>query len=507
MSVTKMSNVSPLTNPNLKTSPVLKPISGRAKTQKPLTERSYETLMNRVKKANKKSMGLGFLLDRAAIPRIIAHKIANLTESYNYEMWELLSAADAINSDEDEPFGPAIEGVIEGSHATAERFQEAFDGIQACFHELDSWSRMVLEKADQAISSMGETLKFKQMIRQDFTHRYHLQDDGSCSLVLLPLMKGMSVYKNREKTLSYLLNYGTQKNNSSERTSSWTTQANTQIDMVCQVQPQYKNQVFSDHAGFVAQLSPKNSPPLYVYYQSLEHGQVFTDKRTANNFGSRPRRGVNLPNSGNSNSSDFRTIPVHDPQAAFLPMIQDQLFSLLAKADHDQASVLVIVGECNEWIDKGFRDSYADSYTSLGNSEFYFGLTYVNASKPTYKSGKLSNPLGDGRHALTGYLFVNHLSPPVCTLEASLVKLNDGTRQNILTVKMKNSELHAFGHLLNGKEDALARELKKCGYTSVGGDLNNISTGNSIVATSSPSHISIGSNSVEDTMFDKIVIL
>lgn len=137
-----------------------------------------------------------------------------------------------------------------------------------------------------------------------------------------------------------------------------------------------------------------------------------------------------------------------------------------------------------------------------------YDLKIVNAGKPEYNNGKVVPGLGV--HALMGYLFLStRNTTPDISLEASLLTLTDGTRQNLLTLKCPHNELHAFTHLLNGKEDALAKELKQCAYVSVGGDLNNLTLGDSLVATidRSGTRLSLGSNSTESKMYDKIVIL
>ena len=118
---------------------------------------------------------------------------------------------------------------------------------------------------------------------------------------------------------------------------------------------------------------------------------------------------------------------------------------------------------------------------------------------------------GLGVHALVGYLFLNTKNPaPGLNVEPSLLTLKNGTRQNLITVNYGMSkELHAFSHLLNGKEDELADELLACDYVSVGGDLNNLSRGTPLVETTdrTGTQMSIGSNSTVSKMYDKIVLL
>ena len=140
-----------------------------------------------------------------------------------------------------------------------------------------------------------------------------------------------------------------------------------------------------------------------------------------------------------------------------------------------------------------------------------YDLKIVNASKCEYNEDD-EVVRGKGVHALMGYLFLNTKNKaPGLSLEPSLLTLKKGnTRQNLLTLKYgPKNELHAFTHLLNGKEDALANELKECGYTSVGGDLNNLNIGTELVETinRNDSQISMGSNSTSSVMYDKIVIL
>ena len=88
--------------------------------------------------------------------------------------------------------------------------------------------------------------------------------------------------------------------------------------------------------------------------------------------------------------------------------------------------------------------------------------------------------------------------------------MSDATRQNILTLSYgPQKDLHAFAHLLNKKENALANELKACGYLSVSGDLNKISVGTDLVETVNErqSFVARGSNSTASKMYDKVTIL
>ena len=167
MPVTKMSDVSTLSDPNETTAPLLKGISGRKKSTKPLTEKSYHFLKEKLLKQEQQfkqsnlSKGskpkLGFMLERATIPRAIGLKMTDLTESYNQQMWNLIEAAFSIETDEDEPFGPELEGVFEKSRAMAQRFQQAMEEIERCYALLREESQKDVIKAAKTIVSMNNT--------------------------------------------------------------------------------------------------------------------------------------------------------------------------------------------------------------------------------------------------------------------------------------------------------------------------------------------------------------
>lgn len=545
MPITKMNVASNLTNPNPVTAPLLQGISGRSNTTQPLTARSYKIIEDKLRKNHKVANAnlsdkFSTFIDRAVIPRAIASKMADLTESYSNQMWDLVDAAMSIEKDEDEPYGPELEGIFEKSKAMAKRFQQSFDAIQNCFKLLEKESTKVSFSAINSLMSANIDQQTKQQSLDTLCKRsgikYNIYKDiqGETkihlkpTLVLLPLIKGISVYRNRLKTLNYLTEYTTKKNNSSERIHKTNTTANTTIEILHQVQPKMESQVFSDHAGFIAKFSTAFHAPLYVYYHSLEHGYQHTSTRTAWNFGAQSSFSAPImATRPDANNSEVMTLS--NPRAAYIEKLHEQLRYLFSDAN-PAGDVLVIVGECTDEIHNGILDLVLKKIPSPTNQNQlvriaentvnvygaptqapHHELKFVNASKVSRDSKhKILNGLGV--HALTAYMFYNTQlgQRTIPSIEPHLLTLTDKTEQNILTVSYgPQNELHAFTHLLNKKEDALANELKVCGYESVGGDLNNITVGTDLVQTvnKSGTFMSTGSNSVATTMYDKIVLL
>ncbi|MCP3105296.1 hypothetical protein LZ198_41150 [Myxococcus sp. K15C18031901] len=551
MPVAKMTEVSPLTDPNATTAPHLKGISGRKGTTQPLTERSYRILKERLDKQNKFSgqspvqdglPKLGLLLDRARIPRAIGVKMADLTESYNQQMWALVEAALSAEQDADEPFGPELEGMLEKSRATALRFQEALDSIERCYDYLRQESAEAVRNAAAAIVGMDTDDNSKLELLRVLFDRYQVDYSGEGEndfltnlyeslrprQTLLPLLKGANVYRNKKNTFDYLLSVSTKTNQSDELKTWAKTAKGTTIAMKYQVQPKFDTSVFSDHAGFVARFSCPGAPPLFVYYHSLEHGQQHTNMRTALSYGAQSGFSLFKQGSGTFDPDKSSKLSIHDHRDAFLGSLYQELDSLLGVAKQEQANVLLVVGECPRIIHEGILELVLYRVQSDMDDEVIgrvselsvnvhgaktqapgFDLKFENASKSEHKGGKLV--AGMGVHALTAYLFLNtqHVTPGL-EVEASLLTLTDGTRQNLLTLKYgPQNELHAFTHLLNGKENALAAELKTCGYVTVGGDLNNLTSGTALVETCDREghRLSLGSNSTSSEMYDKIVVL
>ena len=551
MPVKPLSQSSSLTNPSAPTATFLKGMPGSAKSTRPLTESSYKLLKDRLEKQAQQSKQnspvpngtpkLGFLLDRARIPRAIGLKMADLTESYNQQMWALVEAAQSIEKDEEEPFGPEVEGVLEKSRQTAERFQQALAEIERCYALLREESRKVVLEGASAIMGMNTDIPTKIQLLEALFKKYNVDyrrlvdnttgavtslDELTPRQILLPLLKGKNVYRNKQKTLSYLLDFSTKKNNSKQLVTRNVTDSDTTIQMLYQVQPKYETSVFSDHAGFVASFSANGCPPLFVYYHSLEHGNQHTTTRTAWNYGSQP--GFHLPVFGSDNTpSDKSTLAIHDHRAGYLKNLPDELNALMRLASAQKGNVLVIVGECTLAIHEGILDLVLQvaqnptDWTQIGRipvtsvnvhgartQALNYDLKVVNAGKP---KGDGTDDSGLGVHALMGYLFLNtQNTDPGVSLEASLLTVGKSTRQNLLTVTYgPHDELHAFTHLLNKKENLLAEELKDCDYVSVGGDLNNITKGKPLVETRdrNGTQLSMGSNSGADVMYDKIVIL
>ncbi|RKG91132.1 hypothetical protein [Corallococcus terminator] len=561
MPVLKMNTASSLFDPKAPTGPVLEGISGRAKTVKPLTERAYAQIEQGLKsQLGRKSARqaffqaqsgtvpavepkLGFLLERAKIPRVLAQKMADLTEGYHKQMLALIEATDTVNDEDTELMAPEIQGHFEKSRVTAERFQEAMEGIEDVYTQLRAESSQVVLEALKAINVLSTDsptkLQLAAMLFQKYGIEYSFdtQFNGTLNFTkltprqtLLPLMKGANVYDNKQKTFEYLLSHQTKVNNSSERPNQATTPDGTLIEMLHQVQPKHETSVFSDHAGFIARLSrpSKDSPSLYVYYHSLEHGHQHTNTRTAWNFGSQPSLNVFLQGAGAFNPEQAKTLAVHDPRSAYVDNLRNGLIDKLIKITHaEQANLLLIVGECTLSIHEqlldlvlqfempgGQRQRFPLSKTHVHGTPTQapgFDLKVINASKADDTKGKGKSSDGLGVHAFMGYLFLNTQVPkPGFDLEPCLLTLTDGTRQNMLSLTYgPKDERHAFAHLLNKKENDLANELSKCGYVSVGGDLNNITVGTDLVESLSNTgtNISMGSNSTANVIYDKITML
>lgn len=560
MPVTPMTDASELFDPSGTSAPKLEWMSGRANTVKPLTQRSYEQLVRALKKLSsgpshtitpqKVDLKLGLLIKRSKLPRAIAVKMADLTEAYNQQLWALLESANAIESDKDEPHGPELEGVFEKSRDTAMRFQEALDGIERAFALLREESHKAVIEAVKAISSMNSDARTKLILMQALFNKYAINvdtvrnQDGTFSIqktkakhILLPLMKGQNVYRNKKSTFEYLLSFGTRANKSQNLQNQANTKNGTCIEMLHQVQPKFDTSVFSDHAGFVARFScPKTDwPPLYVYYHSLEHGQQHTSTRTAWNYGSIGGLELTTPRSG-FQGGNKGTLKVHEPRNAFLGNLHGLLGKLIETAQKEKADVLLVVGECTETIHEGILDLLLPRVQDPQNWQTLtraplsqvnvhgtrtqakgFDLQVVNASKSEYDS-EGERTRGQGVHALVGYLILNtankkpgvKVEPSLLSIQKTKKKKRVEVRQNIITVKYgPKDELHAFSHLLNGDEDDLAAELGNHNYITVGGDLNNLSSGTALVETvdRSGSHMSMGSNSTGSKMYDKIVLL
>lgn len=465
-----------LQEPKLLTAPRLESYTGRSGSTRPLTDESYELLKDKLEalKArlkNKKSYKLGFRLPRARIPRIIASKMTDLTESYSKQMKALSEAAK-------QPlklYGQELEGRFEKTEDMAKRFQGAMEDIEKLYDSLKRQSKDIVDDIVQGLPRRSGVL------RSRIFKNYEIDPKTDCpKLILLPLIKGKDVYSDKQETLTYLLEPSGKTDRSSERASSGETEEGTQIEIVYQVPPEFESRIFSDHAGFVAQFSANKIPDLFVYYHSLEHGHQHTDTRTNHSFGSHP--GFGLYTKG----KEIGQYPLHNPRSAYMDVLEREMGYLGPLAKKGGGDLLIIIGECTSEVDKRVRD-----------------LLKKNGYKPSVFN---VNKEGLGVHAFMAYLVGWSQDPPV--LEPHLLTLPDGTEQNLLTVTY-NEEKHAFAHLLNKKEDALAKALKDDGYVSVGGDLNNIKSKKELVQTINRerTRISIGSNSVSDKMYDKIVLL
>jgi len=229
-------------------------------------------------------------------------------------------------------------------------------------------------------------------------------------------------------------------------------------------------------------------------------------------------------------------VAVDEPRLAYVDNLFESglLWKLVQDARSDDGHVLIVIGECTSSVHERFLDKImgvtmassgrrervplsASDKDGTGTQIENFKLKYVNASKTgkPKKSGAKSetDSEGLGVHALTAYMLLNVKSAgkkPGFKLDPCLLTLTDGTRQNMLSLTYgPNGEKHAFAHLLNKKENALANELARCDYVSVGGDLNNITIGEDLVETAAwdVRSISTGSNSTSSVMYDKITIL
>lgn len=562
MPVQKMNNVSSLFDPKVSTGPVLERMFGRQGTVKPLTERAYAQIEQGLenqrirKEARQKFLKtktgtsltvdpkLGFLLERAKIPRVLAQKMVDLTEGYHKQMVALIRAIDTVNDEDAELAAPELQGVFEKSRMTAERFQAAMEGIEEIYEMLRNGSREAVFDALLAIGNLSTDTSTKRQLAGRLLTKYgidtsfeSLGDLASPSQLkpkqtLLPLMKGANVYENKQKVFEYLLSSQTKVNKSSERKNQATTDDGTVIEVMHQVQPKYNSSVFSDHAGFVAKFSRTNQdgPPLYVYYHSLEHGHQHTNTRTSWNYGSQHGLNVFRQGSGDFSPDKDKTLSVHDPRSAYVDNLHHGLLdALFQRVDSDQANLLLIVGECTLSVHEGLldlilqfemKDEQWERFPLTKNNVHGtptkapgYDLKVINASKTgdSKEKKKKKDSDGLGVHAFMAYMFLNtQLPKPGFDLEPCLLTLKDGTRQNMLSLTYgPNNERHAFAHLLNKKENALANELSKCGYVSVGGDLNNISVGTDLVETinNTNTFLSMGSNSTSSTIYDKITLL
>jgi hypothetical protein len=536
MPVIKLTEDSPLSNPTATTAPLLKGISGRSGTTQPLTERSYKFLWERIEKLEKKDQQfrqydlgkghapkLGFMLGRAKIPRAIALKMTDLTESYSEQMQALIKAAKSIESDEADPYGPELEGVLEKSHAMAQRFQQAMGEIEEAYAWLRQASRQAVSDAAKKILSMNTNDLTKEQLLKGLFERYNIDYaplfneqggikdiDIAPKLTLLPLLKGVNIYNNRKTTINHLLTVNSKFNQSKQRKNTGHTKNGTTIEMLYQVQPKFKTSVFSDHAGFVARFSHKGCPPLFVYYHSLEHGHQHTNTRTAWNYGSQSSLSMPVLGSGKNSPEKSTKLFIHDHRSAYLKNLQHELEALLPFAEKENGNVLVVIGECTLSIHKGVVELVSLTNQALAPKNQVLPLKIINASKPEYKKGKAGPGLGV--HSLMGYFFPLTDISNIDLVPSLLTPKNkkDTTKQNMLTlIYGPQKEHHAIAHLLNGKEDALARELRDLGYASVGGDLNNITIGEALVETCDRKgmQLSMGSNSTGTDMYDKIVLL
>ncbi|MGH1347957.1 MAG: hypothetical protein ACRBN8_40760 [Nannocystales bacterium] len=491
---------SALSNPQGPTPHKIEGISGRAKTTNPLTKRSYDEIRRKRDKLQQRTEvserpKLSHFLDDARIPRSIALKITELTVAYNHDLERLIDAARRHSSSVDT--APELEGRFEKSRTTAERFQKAMAGVERNYGILRTSSADAIKVAMQNIDALKVEDDTKIAIRNLILNKYDIDSNTFESRdTLLPLIKGSDIDGARRQALDHLLSFPTQENKSSDRASAIVTKNGAKIEMLYQVQPSDRNMnLFSDHTGFVAGFSKVGTPPLCVYYHSLEHGHQHTHNRA-------------LRQNGSTRPSYLGSEAVVNPRTGFIDKLKAEGLELLGRAKAGKGHALLIVGECTSYIDSRIRHTVRD----LPGAQ-PFTIQFINASKPTYGSGGGVLGQGKGVHALTGYLFVNKVVPPAAMkVEAKLIEQFDGdgsvTRQNVIAVTYAG-EKHAFTHLLNGKENELAEELAVQKYVSVGGDLNNISVGTEIVETSNRdlTYMATGSNSTGTKMYDKIVLL
>lgn len=531
-----------LQEPKVPGFPTIPGISGASGSTKHLTARTYKIIENRDTKVKKHlkqmvnagdKLKLGYVRDRAVIPRALGEKLADMSESYSRQLKTLKKAWEKIDSTRVGTYGTEIEGGFAKSKSTAARFQRAVVAIEKIYNELREMSLKVLNDAWTAYCATNASVvaddKFIDVVKK---YEGEVEWDSTLTkwkyitrpLILLPLLKGRSVYTQSSAALNVITSVGTKSDNSVYPQNRWKTRAGTVIEMLYQVQPVHKLDVFSDHAGFVCKYDFRGMPALFIYYQSLEHGHTFTNQRAAKTPGARGV--VWMPVQGNEPKIVVRT-DLHEPRNSYIGNLRALIphISALAKGAGG-GDILIIIGECTKSVDDQVmsflknlpvKGSTVKSTgrtlkmeTLLGALEGYT-LTRTNASKKQ-KNKKNKWVQGLGVHALVGYLLHNPANKCV-TVSPKLVTFADGpVTQNFLSVDGKiggSGDMHAFAHLLNKQEDKIARELKACDYSSVGGDLNKLTIGDKIIETidRNESYACMWSNAAGDNMYDKICII
>ena len=541
-----ITSIAILSDPMGTACPTITGIDGEVNPTTLLSKRSYDIIVERKIKAEKHKKcsekkgelrKLGYIQARAVIPRAIGVKITELSESYSQQLTKLIKEAQNLWEDKVNLYGTEIEGGFAKSKITAERFERAINNIEKEFANLRMKSRNVMLNAWKTLESAmvddgPAEGKFRDMNRKyggdvKWDVNKNEWEFSPAPLILLPLLKGKDVYKNSYAALESVLNVRRNKYNSSERhNKAMTKTKKTTIEMLYQVQPKHGMSVFSDHAGFVCKYEFEGKPPLYIYYHSLEHGQEHTNRRAAWNYGSQSYLGLPVRNNEKtSKKAQRRTI--QEPRLAYVENLRVQL-SYLSELAEEERDILIIIGECTSTIDERVREFLKDltdingasgeanhkkTSPNVKNAKLTYLKNYdfecINASKKSW--GVHGWGTGKGVHALVGYM-LRHKGERDVEVTAKMVTLGSDVKQNFISVVARGrdwEEKHAFTHLLNGCEDELAKELNRCRYVSVGGDLNNLTCGKDLVETwdREARQMSIGSNSTGRKMYDRISII
>lgn len=467
------------------------------------------------------------------IPRAVGVKMTELSESYSRQLMKLIKEAEIMRKTGVNLYGTEIEGGFAKSKKLAERFELAINSIEILYQNLRKESHKVM-------MGLWNNTDKEELSRENFIKIYEkyggkIESDsknlkGVCFKkkppILLPLLKGKDVYANSYAALKTMVHVVAKENQSAERLNKATTLSEkTTIEMLYQVQPKHDMSVFSDHAGFVCKYEFEEKPPLYIYYHSLEHGQQHTDRRAAWNYGAESYLWLPVQ-SISKKSAEVERRTIQEPRLAYVGNLRVQL-SYLSELAGDKGVILIIIGECTSSIDKRVCEFLKDLTGESGmwskakneetrpnvkneNLAHFKDYDYVriNASKAKESGGRSS---GLGVHALVGYILRKEICEGDVKVTAKLVTLKN-VKQNFISVVAGGGagrEKHAFTHLLNGEENELAKELDRCGYVSVGGDLNNLTCGKEIVETWDwkERKVSIGSNSTGTKMYDKISII
>ena len=262
--------------------------------------------------------------------------------------------------------------------------------------------------------------------------------------------------------------------------------------------------VFSDHSGFVCKYSAGGTGDLYVYYHSLEHGEQHTITGTARYFGSLPEQKISTFTKKKENTKKKDSFhSIHNPRGHYVECLKAEIKWLDEQVDGTGGEILVVIGECTKTIYQDVKSHLRNNYS------LRYQIVDINAGKPGTKDENKDG--GPGVNALYGFQLIGRTGTTKhWEINAYMIKKNGCWEQNFLGVRQEGTKpKHALAHLLNGNEDDISLGLYDGGYSSVGGDLNNISAVTELIATCNRemSRIYVGSNSSATKWYDKIVIL